>query len=149
MNMLARNIDNELEALSIATLAEVKEQWRNVFGTDAPTNMSRKLLIRALAHEVQARTYGRLKPKIRKQLRRVMEPCAPSVHKPGVPSLQPGTRLLREWRGICHCVDVTDDGFRWNNQTWCSLSAIARTITGTRWNGPAFFGLRKQEGMKK
>lgn len=147
--MLVRNIDSELEALSSATLAEVKEQWRNVFGTDAPTNMSRKLLIRAQAHEIQARSYGRLKPKVRKQLRRVMDPSATSIKKPGAQPLPPGTRLLREWRGICHCVDVTDDGFRWNNQTWSSLSAVARAITGTRWNGPAFFGLREQEGGSK
>jgi hypothetical protein len=147
--MLARNIDSELGALSRAPRVEVKEKWRNVFGTNAPGNMSRKLMIRALAYEVQAHNYGRLKPKVRKQLGRVMEQCTPPDNKPGAPPVQPGTRLLREWRGICHCVDVTDDGFRWNNQTWASLSAIARAITGTRWNGPAFFGLRRQPEGKK
>lgn len=143
--MLARNIENELEVLSGATLTAAKEEWRNVFRTDAPSKMSRKLMIRALAYEVQARSYGHLKPKVRKQLRREIEPDAPSIKKSGAQPLQPGTRLLREWRGVCHCIDVTDDGFRWNNQTWVSLSAIARAITGTRWNGPAFFGLRKQQ----
>lgn len=146
--MLARNMEMDLEALSGATLAEIKEKWLKAFGTDAPGSMSRKLMIRALAHELQSRTLGRLKPKVRKQLMRVIEPENPQPGKPNAPPLQPGMRLLREWRGVCHCVDVTDDGFRWNNQTWGSLSAIARAITGVRWNGPLFFGLRQQEGKK-
>lgn len=146
--MLARNMERDLEALSGATLVEVKEEWRNVFGTHAPGTMSRKLMIRALAHELQSRALGSLKPKLRKQLKRIIEQEAPLPGKSTAPPLQPGTRLLREWRGVCHCVDVTDDGFRWDNKTWVSLSAIARAITGTRWNGPLFFGLRKQEGKK-
>lgn len=147
--MLARNMERDLEVLSEAPLAEIKANWLKAFGTDAPGAMSRKLMIRALAHELQSRALGRLKPKVRKQLRRVIEPESPVPGKSIRPSMQPGTRLLREWRGVCHCVDVTDDGFRWNNQTWGSLSAIARAITGARWNGPLFFGLRKREGSRK
>ena len=146
--MLARNMERDLEVLSEAPLAEVKEKWQKVFGTDAPGAMSRKLMIRALAHELQSRALGGLKPKIRKQLMRVIVPESPVPGKSAATALQPGPRLLREWRGVCHCVDVTDDGFRWNNQTWGSLSAIARAITGVRWNGPLFFGLRQQEGKK-
>lgn len=116
--MLARNMERDLEVLSEATLAEVKEKWQKVFGTDAPGTMSRKLMIRALAHEPQSRALDRLKPKIHKQLMRVIAPESPLPGKSTTPPLQPGTRLLREWRGVCHCVDVTNDGFRWNNQTY-------------------------------
>ena len=64
--------------------------------------------------------------------------CAPPASKP---HLAPGTRLLREWNGRTHQVDVTDDGFVWNGETYRSLSAVARAITGARWSGPRFFGL--------
>lgn len=71
--MLTRNMERDLEILSDATLAEARKKWRNVFGTVAPGTMSRKLMIRALAHELQSRALGRLKPKLRKQLKRVIE----------------------------------------------------------------------------
>ena len=60
------------------------------------------------------------------------------------PSLTPGTSLVREWHGTLHQVQVLDKGFVWNDKVWNSLSAIAREITGARWNGPAFFGLRSK-----
>ena len=141
--MLARNIETEIEALDSASLAEVKGRWQATFGTEPPKGLSRKLMIRALAYETQVRTFGKLKPRHAKQLKREVDPVTRPINEPTAPTLEPGTRLLREWRGICHRVDVTEDGFRWENNTHTSLSAIARAITGTRWNGPLFFGLRK------
>lgn len=147
--MLARNIERDLEALSGTPLAEAREEWRKTFRTAAPGRMSRKLMVRALAYEKQARTLGRLKPKVIKQLRQIVLAESSLPDKTAVPSLLPGTRLLRDWNGVCHRVDVTEDGFHWDSRTWSSLSAIAREITGTRWNGPLFFGLRTRRGKQE
>ncbi len=141
--MLARNIETEIEALVDTSLTEVKERWQATFGTEPPKGLSRKFMIRVLAHELQVCTFGKLKPRHAKQLKREIDPETHPITKSNAPTLVPGTRLLREWRGICHRVDVTEDGFRWENKTHTSLSAIAHSITGTRWNGPLFFGLRK------
>ena len=130
---------------NIATLhalphAELKEHWIRTIGTAAPKGLSRRLLIHALAYELQTRQQSRLKPAVKRRLREL------ASHQSSVSSTTstPGTRLMREWRGTVHVVDVTEDGLVWNGRVYGSLSAIARTITGTRWSGNRFFGLRKR-----
>ncbi len=147
----------ELTALQSMSHDALKEHWRNVFGVSAPHNLSRRLLIHALAYELQIRTYGGLKKEVRQTLQDAINAVsAKSVssvslqnnpdHRTPPPSiaLSPGTRLMREWRGVVHVVDRVEDGFMWNGKAYGSLSAIARAITGVRWNGLAFFGLRKR-----
>jgi hypothetical protein len=134
-----------LEALSREDLAEC---WTKAFGTPAPHKASRELLIKAVAHHLQCRIHGDLKPASRKLLLRIARAvgtgsdlplaCAPPL------AMKPGTRLIRAYRGETHEVIVAADGrFEWRGQRYKSLSHVAREITGSRRNGPAFFGLRE------
>lgn len=118
-------------------------RWRSVYGQPPPKGISRRLLERAAAYADQAKAHGGgLKPKTKRMLLRVADGDAPDAKAaPPKPELAPGSRLLREWNGRTHQVDVTNDGFVWNGESYRSLSAVARAITGARWSGPRFFGL--------
>ncbi|XSG83595.1 MAG: DUF2924 domain-containing protein [Methyloligella sp. ZOD6] len=98
------------------------------------------MLIRAVAYGLQAEIYGGLDEKTKRLLRKAYENGG-KVKTPK-PRLSPGTKLLREWHGEMHEVLVLEKGFAWHGKIHNSLSAIARAITGTRWNGRAFFGLK-------
>ncbi|AZQ69537.1 DUF2924 domain-containing protein [Silicimonas algicola] len=111
--------------------------WSGMFGKPVPKSLSQPFLRRFLAFEVQARRMGGLPKGFVKDLDRYR---ARHV-APAGSDLKPGGRLLREWNGITHVVQVTEDGFRWNSASYRSLSAVARAITGARWSGPRFFGL--------
>jgi hypothetical protein len=101
--------------------------------------MSPSLLRLALAWEIQARAYGGLS----RETRRTLDQLAAA--KTRTTSVSPGMRLVREWNGRAHVVVVGDDGvIRWDEREWRSLSEVARAITGTRWSGPAFFGLKRK-----
>lgn len=95
---------------------------------------------RVLGFEIQARRSGGLPKALLKELGK-----SPAIKNGtrSTPTLKPGGRLLREWNGVTHVVEVTDSGFSWNGETWRSLSSIARAITGAHWSGPRFFGLNK------
>jgi hypothetical protein len=133
----------ELESLEPP---ELRERWTRTFGRPAPRRMSRDLLLRALAYRVQEQAAGGLSKAARKRLAGLANPDA-NHGRPSMPTprLKPGTRLVREWRGEVHQVAVLDDGFEHRGARYDSLSRIARAITGTRWSGPLFFGLRKAE----
>ena len=138
-----------LAALQTLPTAELKRQWRELFGTEPPP-FNRPYLQSRLAYRIQELAYGGLKPETRARLealgeqldggnvvlRRIRADSRPLA----------GTRLVREWRGVEHAVTVLADGFEWEGRPYRSLSAIARAITGTRWNGWTFFGLRNQRG---
>ena len=138
-----------LAALQTLPTAELKRQWRELFGTEPPP-FNRPYLQSRLAYRIQELAYGGLKPETRARLeargeqldggnivlRRVRADSRPLA----------GTRLLREHAGVEHVVTVLPDGFEWEGRPYRSLSAIARTITGTRWNGWAFFGLKSGRG---
>jgi Protein of unknown function (DUF2924) len=135
-----------LEEIDKLDLAGLKAEWQNVFGNQPPRGMSSRLMVRALAYEVQARQLGGLKPVTTRKLNRISEAAnsgKPDNECAGVLSRNPapGTRLIREWNGVTHTVDVTDEGYEWLGQSYPSLSRIAREITGVRWSGPRFFGL--------
>ena len=134
-----------LAALSGASMGDLKEQWRALFGAEPPP-YSRKFLESRLAYRIQELAYGGLKPETVARLdafaeqidgknitlRRIRQEQRPIT----------GTRLLREWQGVEHVVTVQREGFEWQGRPYQSLSAIARAISGTRWNGWTFFGLR-------
>jgi hypothetical protein len=101
--------------------------------------MSRALLARLLAYDLQAARRGGLTQRVRARLAKIRAGDAP---QPSTPKLKPGARLVREWNGISHTVDVTETGFVYRGESWRSLTAIAKAITGTRWSGPRFFGLK-------
>ena len=136
-------LERELEALADLSRAELVERWRAHYRTDPPKGISRRLLIRTVAYEMQAKRYGGLKPATDRRLRRIANGKAVGDHggHKTAPRLQPGARLVREWNGVHHVVEVVEAGFIWNGDRHRSLSAIACAITGARWSGPRFFGL--------
>ena len=139
-----RNIDPEWEIALLSELShpDLAARWQAVHGAPPPKGMSRRLLLLALAYQLQADAYGALDPKTSRYLRAVAAGSSETVRP--LPALKPGMRFMREWNGRTHVVDVTEDGLLWSGETYPSLSAIARAITGARWSGPRFFGLRGQ-----
>lgn len=120
--------------------------WAQQQGSPPPKGLSQPLMRRILAFDQQVKTQGGLD----RQTVRVLKSMGQDTkakRKPrrsSAPALKPGARLLREWNGTTHCVDVTNDGFLWQGETYRSLSAIARAITGAHWSGPRFFGVTEQ-----
>lgn len=131
--------DVELGGLAELKLDDLRRLWRSRFGPP-PSIRSVELLGLMLAWRVQAEREGGMETDARRNLRR---PTA----SPGLTRLTPGARLTREWKGIRHEVIVEGGGqLRWGDDTYGSLSEVARAITGSRWNGPRFFGLREGGG---
>ena len=138
-----------LAALQTLPTADLKRQWRELFGTEPPP-FNRPYLQSRLAYRIQELAFGGLRPQTRARLealgeqldggnvvlRRVRADSRPLA----------GTRLVREHAGVEHVITVLVDGFEWEGRPYRSLSAIARAITGTRWNGWAFFGLKSGRG---
>lgn len=125
----------QIEAMDRAALIAT---WDQLFATPVPRSLSQTFLRRFLVFEVQTRRYGGLQKDFRADLERQLA----KNRQTASPALNPGGRLLREWNGITHSVEVTETGYRWNRTTYASLSAVARAITGARWSGPRFFGLK-------
>ena len=125
----------------------MKAQWRDLFDSEPPA-FNRRYLESRLAYRIQELVYGGLKPETVRRLERLGEELDGGdrkkrrVRADAMPVV--GTRLIREWQGAEHVVTVTADGFEWQGRPYKSLSAIARGITGTRWNGWAFFGLKSR-----
>lgn len=132
------------EDIALMDRAALIATWSDMFNTAVPPNLSKPFLRRFLAFEVQAGQSCGLPKSFDAKLAQVL---AARTAK-SAPSLKPGARLLREWNGTTHVVDVLDDGFLWKEQHHQSLSAIARAITGARWSGPRFFGLKRDGGNK-
>lgn len=124
-----------------APYSSLVARWNDTFGPPPPKNLSRRLLVHALAHAAQAAIQGTLPSPVTKQLR------ALAVTSQSEPPryLNAGARLVREWNGRTYVVDVTDDGFVMDRRTFQSLSAVAKAITGAHWSGRAFFGLTKRK----
>ena len=138
-----------LAALQTASTAELKQQWRALFGKEPPA-FNRAYLQSRLAYRIQELAYGGLKPEIRARLEALGQQLDGGnvvlrrIRADNRPL--PGTRLVREYNGVQHVVTVRADDFEYEGRPYRSLSAIARHITGTRWNGHAFFGLRGRSG---
>ena len=135
-------IEREVAILGDLSYPDLAVRWKAVHGAPPPKGMSRRLLLLALAYRLQTNAYGALDSKTSRYLRAVAS-GSPGAVRP-LPALKPGMRLMREWNGRTHVVDVTEAGLLWSGETYPSLSAIARAITGARWSGPRFFGLRGQ-----
>ena len=135
-----------LEDLNDLGRDDLSKAWRDLHGKVPPPKMSQVFMRRVLAFEIQAQRHGGLSKAALKELTR--KDGKRRVATKTSSALKPGGRLLREWNGTTHVVDVTEDGFLWNGETYRSLSVIARTITGSHWSGPRFFGLTKKETGK-
>ena len=168
MPSLDERIEEEVAALGDLPREELAARWSKAYGCPPPKGVKRGLLARAAAWHLQARHLGGLSPMARKAIRdatqqeknsRAVAPGKlredgnaldadqgespqPPPSKPAVgPRIRPGMRLVREWNGRTHVVDVSEDGFVFDGKTYRSLSAIAKRITGAHWSGRRFFGL--------
>ena len=144
-------VDREIAELQELDTAALRLRWDQAFKRPAPKRISRDLLLRALAYRAQEQAEGGLGKAALKRLDQfaVAGRKGSSSPKPAPLLLKPGTRLVREWRGEIHQVTVLHGCFDYRDRRYTSLSRIAREITGTRWSGPLFFGLRKAGGRKE
>jgi hypothetical protein len=133
-------IDQELGALVNCSPAQLQERWRGLEASPPPA-VPTTLLRRLLAQRLQERRYGALPTLVARELARMGREKRGSEPVRSRPELTPGTRLVREWNGQTISVEVTEDGFSYGDQTWRSLSEIARHVTGAHWSGPRFFGI--------
>lgn len=135
----------DLTTIAEASRHDLAERWQAEFNVSPPKGLSRRLLAHALAYGIQEKANGGLQPKEVRMLERLSSPeldkNAPQPTQPKRKSAGSGTRLVREWHGETHFVDVLDDGCIYKGATYRSLSEVARLITSTRWSGPRFFGL--------
>jgi hypothetical protein len=124
------------------TRNELLDNWKAFYSEPAPYRISVSFMRQVLAFELQARQCGGLSKAFRKRLKFV---ASRKNHRRPRHALPISTRLVREWNGVPHVVEVTEQGFEWKGTTYKSLSAIAREITGAHWSGPRFFGLGKDK----
>lgn len=143
---MSQGVLARIAALKAGSMQDLKAAWRELFGRDAPP-YNRRFLESRLAYRIQELAYGGLRPETVARLEALAEDLDGGDpvrrRRPARDRPVAGTRLIRGWEGVDHCVTVLDDGFEYQGRPYRSLSAIAREITGTRWNGLLFFGLRK------
>jgi hypothetical protein len=144
-----QDLSQELIALSGFTVEGLKKRWRELWNVEPPKRISRELLTQAIAYRLQEGIFGGLKPSTLRLLERPGKDGSSSQsHLVSRRGAAPGTFLIREWQGTSHQVTVLDDGVVvYRGQRYRSLSEVARAITGSRWSGPLFFGLRKQAAV--
>lgn len=133
-------LDADLAALATMSRAQLRSRWGEVSKKPLP-RLSPAMLRLALAYELQAKVLGGLSRAAKQRLDQA------AAAKTQTCSASPGMRLVREWQGKVHIVTIGENGeVEWNGQNWRSLSKVDRAITGTRWSGPAFFGLKQRKG---
>jgi hypothetical protein len=142
----------KVAALKTARTPDLKQQWRELFGTEPPP-YNRRFLESRLAYRIQELAYGGLKPETIERLAAIAEDLDGGDadrrrRRAGQDRPIAGTRLIREWKGVEHCVTVRDEDFEYQGRPYKSLSAVARAITGTRWNGLLFFGLKNHRAAR-
>jgi len=140
------DLDYDLKALERLSRAELSSRWRDLLGSDPPKGISQRLMLGAVAYAIQAKRLGGLSSAARRRLDVIATESGKPVTSPTPMSNMPapGSRLIREWNGTTHIVDMVDGGYLWNGARHRSLSSIALAITGTQWSGPRFFGLRSR-----
>ena len=141
-------LDERLAALNRLGLDQLRAEWRRLHhGAAPPARLSRDLLLRSIAHRLQEDALGGLRPAAMRRLAKLARSRAGEGEPAPAPAavrLKPGTTLVREWHGRTHTVVVlADGGFEHQGRRYASLTGLARAITGARWSGPRFFGLRR------
>src|SRR5271155_4831296 len=142
---------SEIASLSKLGIDELRERWKAMFGKAPSRDISRSFLTRAIAYRLQEKVFGGLKPSTRRLLEGFTDDRADGSALAAAPSriVPRGAVLVREWRGISHQVSVLEKGFRFRGKRYRSLSEVAREITGTRWSGPLFFGLKRSQEERR
>jgi hypothetical protein len=140
----ADNVAAQLHSLKSMSIAKLRIAWRRLYRAEPPKRVNRELLTLAVAWKIQEQAYGGLAAATRRRLAELaaMIDRDGDVKRARIARIKPGARLVREWQGETYTIVVADDGFMWQGRHWQSLSAIAREITGVRWSGPRFFGLK-------
>jgi Protein of unknown function (DUF2924) len=146
------SVEDEIAHLRDLDLKGLRARWQSVFQRPAPDHLMRHLLFAIISYRIQADRFGDLDRETKQVLDRTCASRSDTVMSARLASfdqkrteLNPGTVLVREWERKSQRVMVMADGFAWNGQTYDSLSKVAFAITGTKWNGPRFFGLRDKE----
>ncbi len=141
-------INETLKNLEDLDTTKMRDRWIEAFKTLPPKSASRDFLHRVIAHTLQAEVHGGLKAKVKRRLVQMAKAMEKDPeYSPGpAPSIKPGTKLIREWQGKRYEVMILETGFAFEGRTYDSLSKIATDITGTRWSGPLFFGLKGKGG---
>lgn len=145
-SMTTESLAGEFARLSSLERDALKASWQRLYSCAVPVNASRTFLTYAIAHRLQEEILGGIRPSTRRMLKKAAEDtaCGRKISMPGA-SFKAGARLLREWHGVTHEVIIAEDGVQFQGKHYRSLSEVARIITGTRWSGPLFFGLKKRE----
>jgi hypothetical protein len=143
-------LEQEIANLPALSKAELLKKWRERLKQPPPSHLNKPILVPLLAYRLQEQVYGGLKPAYKRRLRQLAEsfeqnPTGVAKAVSSSARIKPGTRLIRQWDGQTHQVTMAEQGFEYKGERYKSLSEIARLITGTRWSGPLFFGLKQSE----
>ncbi|MBF0160419.1 MAG: DUF2924 domain-containing protein [Magnetococcales bacterium] len=140
---MVTDVIRRVAALPGLSTEELRKMWKELCQSEPPAH-NKAFLVKRLAYRIQELAHGGVPVQTEQRLERVAndEP-EPEKKRPQGERLLPGTRLIREWKGVEHCCTVLDDGFEYQGRRFGSLSAVANFITGTRWNGLLFWGLKK------
>jgi DUF2924 family protein len=143
-------MEEEIANLPTFSKAELLKKWRERLKQAPPSHLNKPILVPLFAYRLQEQAFGGLKPAYKRRLRQLAEsfeqnPTRVAKAVSSSARIKPGTRLIRQWDGQTHQVTVAEEGFEYKGERYKSLSEIARLITGTRWSGPLFFGLKQSE----
>jgi hypothetical protein len=138
-------LEQEIQELLTLDVTALRRKWLALFGADPSPYLGRMFMVRAIAYRMQERVFGGLKPATQRVLDRFSEPRGKKT-QPSAPRQRAGagTVLIRQFKGVQHRVTVLDSDVLYRGRRYKSLSEVARTITGTHWSGPLFFGLKKR-----
>jgi hypothetical protein len=148
---MGANVSGQVAKLRTLTRQELLDIWRRIYRKAAPEGIRRELLVPFLAYRMQEEAYGGLKPSTLSELRRIARTLENAVgpnERRMRAKIKSGTRFIRRWHGETHEVSVSESGYEYRGAKYKSLSRIASNITGTRWSGPAFFGLNGSKPVR-
>ena len=139
-------VERQIAGLANRSTQDLRVAWRQLHRTGPPLGLSRDLLIRALADQLQERAGGGSRRALLRRLQTLAGEFEKGLSFDSGIVLKTGTTLVRQWRGHAHTVLVREDGFEYQGECYRSLTVVAERITGAHWSGPRFFGLTKKEG---
>ncbi len=144
-------LEAEIGRLPHLSLLELRHRWKTLFGHPAPKSLRRTFLARAVAYQMQVEAHGGLSVATKRQLREIASAVRNGDTNAllGTSRIKPGTQMIRQWQNTTYTVTALAEGFEWDGRTYKSLSAIANAITGTNWNGFAFFGIKRAPSGNK
>jgi hypothetical protein len=145
------SVERQLETLPDLPRADLAEMWQKLFNSAPDPKIRKPAMIRFLAYRIQEQAYGSLATISARRLRQLEGSTAgnSNLKTSSAKKIHPGTRLVREWQNQVHLVNVESKGYEYQGIRYRSLSEIARLITGTRWSGPLFFGLKDKQNNQK